>query len=297
MMERVAICDDIECSRIAYGLWRVGNDDDTSPSHIRAKIEACLEQGITTIDQADVYGGYTAEGLFGACLKESPWLRDKLEIVTKCGIVASAGRYSSARVKHYDTTSAHISKSIDTSLSEMATDRIDLLLVHRPDPFMDPEETGRALDNAVVSGKVRAVGVSNFRPWDWTLLQSAMSTPLSTNQIEISLAETTPLANGDLAFLQERRIRPMAWSPLGGGSLFAGEGGLRTAISKIAIRHGVGEAAVAVAWLLAHPAGILPVMGSNRIDRIRMFGDALKVDMDRESWFELYASATGADVP
>lgn len=297
MMERVAICDDIECSRIAYGLWRVGNDDDTSPSHIRAKIEACLEQGITTIDQADVYGGYTAEGLFGACLKESPWLRDKLEIVTKCGIVAPAGRYASAGVKHYDTTAEHISESIGTSLSEMATDRIDLLLVHRPDPFMDPEETGRALDNAVVSGKVRTVGVSNFRPWDWTLLQSAMSTPLSTNQIEISLAETTPLANGDLAFLQERRIRPMAWSPLGGGSLFAGEGGLRTAISKIAIRHGVGEAAVAVAWLLAHPAGILPVMGSNRIDRIRMFGDALKVDMDRESWFELYASATGADVP
>ena len=179
----------------------------------------------------------------------------------------------------------------------MATDRIDLLLVHRPDPFMDPEETGRALDNAVVSGKVRAVGVSNFRPWDWTLLQSAMSTPLSTNQIEISLAETTPLANGDLAFLQERRIRPMAWSPLGGGSLLAGEGDLRTAISKIAIRHGVGEAAVAVAWLLAHPAGILPVMGSNRIDRIRMFGDALKISMDRESWFELYAGALGVDVP
>ena len=296
-MERVGICDDIEFSRVAYGLWRVGNDDDTSPSHIRAKIEACLEQGITTIDQADIYGGYTAEGLLGACLKESPGLRERLEIVTKCGIVAPAGRYAFARVKHYDTTAAHISKSIDTSLSEMATDRIDLLLVHRPDPFMDPEETGRALDDAVASGKVRAVGVSNFRPWDWTLLQSAMSTPLSANQIEISLAETTPLANGDLAFLQERRIRPMAWSPLGGGSLLAGEGDLRTAISKIAIRQGVGEAAVAVAWLLAHPAGILPVMGSNRIDRIRMFGDALKVGMDRESWFELYASANGADVP
>ena len=296
-MERIAIGDGVELSRIAYGMWRVGADDDTSPRHVRAKIETCLDQGITTIDQADIYGGYTAEGLFGACLKESPELRERLEIVTKCGIVVPAGRHASAGIKHYDTTAEHIAGSIDTSLSEMATDHIDLLLVHRPDPFMDPEETGRALDNAVVSGKVRAVGVSNFRPWDWTLLQSAMSTPLSTNQIEISLAETTPLANGDLAFLQERRIRPMAWSPLGGGSLFAGEGGLRTAISKIAIRHGVGEAAVAVAWLLAHPAGILPVMGSNRIDRIRMFGDALKVDMDRESWFELYASATGADVP
>ena len=101
MMERVEICDDIEFSRIAYGLWRVGNDDDTSPSHIRAKIEACLEQGITTIDQADIYGGYTVEGLLGACLKESPGLRERLEIVTKCGIVAPAGRYASAGVKHY----------------------------------------------------------------------------------------------------------------------------------------------------------------------------------------------------
>ena len=297
MMERVAIGDDIEFSRVAYGLWRVGDDEDTSPSRIRAKIEACLEQGITTIDQADIYGGYTAEGLLGACLKECPGLRDQLEIVTKCGILAPAGRHATARVKHYDTTAAHISGSVDMSLSEMATDRIDLLLIHRPDPFMDPEETGRALDNAVSSGKVRAVGVSNFRPWDWTLLQSAMSTPLLTNQIEISLAETTSLRNGDMAFLQERRIRPMAWSPLGGGSLFADGGDLRTAISKVALQHGVDEAAVAVAWLLAHPAGILPVMGSNRIDRIRMFGEALKVGMDRETWFELYVSALGADIP
>ncbi len=296
-MDRVSIGGDIEFSRIAYGLWRVGNDGDTSPAHIRAKIETCLEQGITTIDQADIYGGYTAEGLFGACLKESPGLRDKLEIVTKCGIVAPAGRYASARVKHYDTTAAHISGSIDTSLSEMATDRVDLLLVHRPDPFMEPEETGRALDNAVASGKARAVGVSNFRPWDWTLLQSAMSTPLLTNQIEISLAETAPLTNGDMAFLQERRIRPMAWSPLGGGSILADGSSLRTAVSKVAMQQGVDEAAVAVAWLLAHPADILPVMGSNRIDRIRTFGDALKVNMDRETWFELYASALGADLP
>lgn len=297
MMKRVAIGDGVEFSRIAYGTWRVGDDEDTSPSRIRAKIDACLNQGITTIDHADIYGGYTAEGLFGACLKESPGLRDKLEIVTKCGIRAPAGRHASARVKHYDTTAAHISGSVDTSLSEMATDRIDLLLVHRPDPFMDPEETGRALDNAVSSGKVRAVGASNFRPWDWTLLQSAMSTPLLTNQIEISLAKTTSLRNGDMAFLQERRICPMAWSPLGGGSLFADGGDLRTAISKVALRHGVEEAAVAVAWLLAHPAGILPVMGSNRIDRIRMFGDALKVEMDRETWFELYVSTLGAVVP
>ena len=294
-MDRVTLPGGVELSRIVYGMWRVGDDSDTSPAHIRAKIEACLAQGITTIDQADIYGGYTAEGLLGACLKDSPGLRDKLEIVTKCDIVAPAGRYSDARVKHYDTSAAHISKSIDTSLSEMAIEHIDLLLIHRPDPFMDHHETGRALDDAVASGKVRAVGVSNFRPWDWTLLQSAMQTPLATNQIEISLQHNVPFTDGDIAFLQERGLHPMAWSPLGGGALFQ-DGELRTTVSKVAMQNGVDEAAVAMAWLLAHPVGILPVMGTNRIDRIESFSDALKVKMDRETWFELYTAALGREV-
>lgn len=294
-MDRVQLPGGVELSRIVYGMWRVGDDSDTSPSHIRAKIDACLAQGITTIDQADIYGGYTAEGLLGACLKDNPGLRDQIEIVTKCDIVAPAGRYATARVKHYDTSAAHIAKSIDFSLSEMATDHIDLLLIHRPDPFMDHEETGRALDDAVASGKVRSVGVSNFRPWDWSLLQSAMKTPLATNQIEISLQHHEPLTNGDMAFLQERGIPPMAWSPLGGGSLFQ-DGEPRATASRVAMMNEVDEAAVAIAWLLAHPIGILPVMGTNRIDRIERFTDALKVKMDRETWFELYTAALGREV-
>ena len=132
-MERVTLPGGLELSRIVYGMWRVGDDSDTSPSHIQAKIEACLAQGITTIDQADIYGGYTAEGLLGACFKAAPGLRDKCEIVTKCDIVAPAGRYESARVKHYDTSPDHIRASIDHSLTEMAIDHIDLLLIHRPD--------------------------------------------------------------------------------------------------------------------------------------------------------------------
>lgn len=294
-MDRVQLPGGVELSRIVYGMWRVGDDSDTSPSHIRAKIDACLAQGITTIDQADIYGGYTAEGLLGACLKDNPGLRDQVEIVTKCDIVAPAGRYATARVKHYDTSANHIAKSIDFSLSEMAIEHIDLLLIHRPDPLMDHEETGRALDDAVSSGKVRAVGVSNFRPWDWTLLQSAMKTPLATNQIEISLQHHEPLTNGDIAFLQERGIAPMAWSPLGGGSLFQ-DGEPRATASRVAMMNDVDEAAVAIAWLLAHPIGILPVMGTNRIDRIERFTDALKVKMDRETWFELYTAALGREV-
>lgn len=295
-MQRVQLAGGVELSRLVYGMWRVGDDADTSPTHIRAKIEACLAQGITTIDQADIYGSYTAEGLLGACFRETPGLRDKVEIVTKCDIVAPVGRYEEARVKYYDTSAAHIAKSIDASLTEMSIDHIDLLLIHRPDPLMDAEDTGRALDDAVASGKVLGVGVSNFRPWDWNLLQSAMSTPLATNQIEMSLAEHSAFTNGDLAFLQERKVPPMAWSPLGGGSLFAGGGELRQVVSKVAMANGLDEAAVAVAWLLAHPAGILPVLGTNRLDRIAAISDALKVQMDRQTWFELYTAALGREV-
>ena len=297
-MDRIQLPGGIEFSRIVYGMWRVGDDKDTSAAHIRAKIDACLEQGITTIDKADIYGGYTAEALLGNCLKENKGLRDQLEIVTKCDIVAPVGRHEKVRVKHYDTSRAHIEASIDASLSEMGIDHIDLLLIHRPDPFMDHHETGATLDDAVKSGKVRSVGVSNFRPWDWNLLQSAMSTPLATNQIEISLACHAPFTNGDIAFHQQHGIHPMAWSPLGGGSLFSAEstGEPRETISKVALLNGVDEAAVAVAWLLAHPVGILPVMGTNTIERIKSFKDALGVEMDRQTWFELYTAALGHEV-
>ncbi len=298
MMERVELPGGISLSRIVYGMWRVGDDDDTSPAHIRAKLDACLAQGITTIDQADIYGGYTAEALLGKCFKENKGLRDMVEIVTKCDIIAPTGRYASARVKHYDTSAAHIRTSVDTSLRDMGTDRIDLLLIHRPDPLMDHVETGRALDDAVASGKVRAVGVSNFRPWDWTLLQSAMSTPLATNQIEISLVAHDCLTNGDIAFLQERAIRPMAWSPLGGGALLGGNasGAIGEALDRIARLNDVDPATIALAWLLAHPSGILPVMGTNTIKRIAAFTDALGVKMDRQTWFELYTAALGREV-
>ena len=201
-MERVKLSDNLEFSRIIYGMWRVADDADTSPSHVEAKVQAALDQGITTFDQADIYGGYTAEAVLGAALKANPALRAQMEIVTKCDIVVDAGRHSGARVKHYDTSKAHIDASVEASLTEMGIEHIDLLLIHRPDPLMDHMETGAALDALVSSGKVGSVGVSNFRPWDWELLQSGMSNKLVTNQIELSLAEISPFTNGDLAFHQ-----------------------------------------------------------------------------------------------
>lgn len=296
-MDRINITSDLSFSRIVYGMWRLGDDSDTSTAHVQAKIEACLEQGITTMDQADIYGGYAAEEVLGNALKAAPALKDKIEIVTKCDIVAPMGRYSDATVKYYDTSRAHILASVDHSLRLMNVDKIDTLLVHRPDPMMDHHETGAALDEVVASGKVRSVGVSNFKLHDWTLLQSAMKTPLITNQIELSLAAHTGFTNGDVAYLQERDMPIMAWSPLGGGALMTGTGPIQDAMSAVGAAYGVDNSAVAVAWLLAHPAKIIPVMGTNNLNRIKSLSDALKVKMDRQTWFTLYTAALGQEVP
>lgn len=295
-MDRVQLSNDLNFSRLVYGMWRIGDDTDTSTGHVQAKIHACLDQGVTTFDQADIYGGYIAEAILGEALKADTGLRAKMEIVTKCDIVAPAGRYADAPVKYYDTSRAHLEQSVENSLRDMAIDHIDLLLIHRPDPFMDHHETGAALDDLVASGKVRGVGVSNFRPWDWKLLQSAMKSPLLTNQIELSLGEITPFTNGDLAFHQQHGQHPMAWSPLGGGGLMSGNDKLHVVMDEIASANGVDRAAVAVAFLLAHPAGILPVMGTNNLDRIKRIGEAMRVSIDRPTWFRLYEAALGHEV-
>jgi predicted oxidoreductase len=295
-MERIGL-GEIELSRLVYGMWRLGDDVDTSAKHVQAKIEACLAQGITSFDQADIYGGYEAEALLGHALRAAPQLREKMEIITKCDIVAPVGRHAAARVKHYDTSAAHINASVDASLRDMAIDYIDLLLIHRPDPLMDHNETGAALDALVASGKVRAVGVSNFRPWDFTLLQSGMKTPLVTNQIELSLVAHEPFTDGDIAFHQERGIAPMAWSPLAGGRLLAESGeALRNRLTEIGAGYGTDWSAAAVAWLLRHPARIIPVMGTNSLARIATIGTALDVKMDRQTWFELYTLVMGHEV-
>ncbi|SLN17457.1 aldo/keto reductase [Pseudooctadecabacter jejudonensis] len=294
-MDRVHLTSDLSLSRIVYGMWRLAEADDTSPAHVQAKIEACLEQGITTMDQADIYGGYMAEEVMGAALTQS--IKDQIEVVTKCDIMVPAGRYSDASGKYYDTSRDHIVKSVDHSLRLMGLDKIDVLLIHRPDPLMDHHETGAALDEVVASGKVRTVGVSNFKLHDWTLLQSAMKNHLVTNQIEMSLGHVAPFTNGDLAYLQERGIPPMAWSPLGGGALMTENSAASAALDEVAANFGVDRAAVAVAFLLAHPANIMPVMGTNNLNRIKGFSDSLKVKLDRPTWFKLYEAALGHEVP
>jgi predicted oxidoreductase len=299
-MPRVELNSDLSLSRLAYGVWRLSEAADTSAHAVAARIQACLDQGITTFDHADIYGGYSCEALFGAALRAQPGLKARMEIVTKCDIMLLSDQRPDNRVKHYDTSSAHVQASVERSLQNIGVDAIDLLLIHRPDPLMDHHALGACLDGLIQSGKVRAAGVSNFMPWDLDLLQSAMKNRLLTNQIEIGLMQTRGFVDGQIAHAHRLGLPVMAWSPLGGGRLFGQEAAalrLRPALQRIAAAQGVDETAVAIAWLLHHPARIIPVLGTNDMQRIARMQDALRVTLDRQTWFELYSLANGVEVP
>ena len=299
-MPRIELNPGLTLSRLAYGVWRLSEAADTSAQAVAGRIQACLDQGITTFDHADIYGGYSCEALFGAALRAQPGLKARMEIVTKCDIMLLSDQRPDNRVKHYDTSAAHVQASVERSLQNIGVDAIDLLLIHRPDPLMDHHALGACLDSLIQSGKVRAAGVSNFMPWDLDLLQSAMKNRLLTNQIEISLMQTRGLVDGQIAHAQRLGVPVMAWSPLGGGRLFGQDAAalrLRPALQRVASAQGVDETAVAIAWLLHHPARIIPVLGTNEPARIARMQDALRVTLDRQTWFELYSLANGANVP
>ena len=299
-MPRIELNPGLTLSRLAYGVWRLSEAADTSAQAVAGRIQACLDQGITTFDHADIYGGYSCEALFGAALRAQPGLKARMEIVTKCDIMLLSDQRPDNRVKHYDTSAAHVQASVERSLHNIGVDAIDLLLIHRPDPLMDHHALGACLDSLIQSGKVRAAGVSNFMPWDMELLQSAMKNRLVSNQIEISLMQTRGFVDGQIAHAQRLGVPVMAWSPLGGGRLFGQDAAalrLRPALQRVASAQGVDETAVAIAWLLHHPARIIPVLGTNDPARIARMQDALRVTLDRQTWFELYSLANGADVP
>jgi predicted oxidoreductase len=285
-------------SRIVYGAWRM-NDTPSTPKQALEKIHACIDQGITTFDHADIYGNYSCEALFGQAMSLDKRLKRITQHVSKCGIMLKGDVHPNRRVKHYDTSAKHIHSSVTKSLKLLNIDTLDLVLVHRPDPFMDHFETGAALDKLIDTGKIRAAGVSNFKPWDFSLLQGAMKHPLVSNQIEISLLKQDAFTNGDLALLQQLGRIPMAWSPLAGGQLFDENETarrLQPTLSRIGSQFGVQADAVAIAWLLAHPAKISPIYGSNNLARIKRISDAYKVKFDRETWFELMELASGKEV-
>ena len=301
---RITLPNGDTLSAMAAGVWRLAEAQDPSPQATLARMDACLAQGITTFDHADIYGDYACEDLFGRALRERPELRSQIEIVTKTDIMLLSRHWPQTRVKHYDTSAAHVRASVERSLTRIGVEVLDLLLIHRPDPLMNADELGACLDGLIDAGKIRGAGVSNFLPHDVDLLQSRMRHRLQTNQIELSLLHTAPLVNGQMAHAQQHRMPLMAWSPLAGGRLLteAQKSGspaerLAARLAQLAAQSGTDVSAVAVAWLLHHPARVLPVLGSNQIERIRTWSQAFTVPMDRQTWFELYELANGHEVP
>ncbi len=290
-----------EFSRLVAGVWRLGEWGMDTRGLLNF-IHGCLDLGITTFDNADIYGGYTCEGLFGAALAAEPGLRDRLELVTKCGIQLVTGNRPGNRVHHYDTGRDHIIAAAENSLSQLQTDRLDLLLIHRPDPLLDADEVAEAFGTLWAAGKVRHFGVSNFLPWQFDLLQSRLDFPLVTNQIELSALHLAPLHDGTLDQAQRLRVPPMVWSPLAGGRLFDAHderaGRVRAALEGVG--RELGGAAVdqvALAWLLRHPARLLPVLGSGRVERIHAAAMAEGLRLDRQQWFAVWEASAGREVP
>ena len=227
MISRIQLHSDSPTfSRLVWGAYRIANDPERREiAHIARMVDTCLDAGITTIDHADIYGGYRVEALFGEMLASRPDLRNRIELVTKCGIALVSPARPDHHIKHYNSTPEHIRQSLENSLRNLKVDHIDLLLLHRPDPLLDAAEVAGVLETLVAEGKTRAVGVSNYTPSQFALLQSKLSIPLVANQIELSVSHTAPLHDGTLDDCQRLGVLPMAWSPLAGGRLFDPEKG------------------------------------------------------------------------
>ena len=286
-----------EFSPLIAGYWRL-MEWEMSPQALLAFMEQHIELGITTVDHADIYGDYQCEAAFGNALRLKPALRERMEIVSKCGIATTA-RPGHA-LGHYITDRAHIVASAEQSLKNLHTDYLDLLLIHRPDPLMDADEVADAFTTLHSSGKVRHFGVSNFTPAQFSLLQSRLPFTLATNQVEISPLNQTVTLDGTLDQCQQLRVRPMAWSCLGGGRLFTEPRyqALRDELEAIAGEIGAqSPEQVVYAWILRLPSRPLPILGTGKIERMRDAWAALSLPLSRQQWFRIRKAALGYDVP
>lgn len=295
------MANNLEFSRIIQGFWRLA-EWNMPKQELLSFIKNCMAMGITTFDHADIYGGYTCESLFGEALQLQPSLRDNMQIVTKCGIAPLSPKFPKRYVAHYNTSTKHIVKSVEQSLQNLHTDYIDLLLIHRPDPFMDPSEVAEAFTRVKQEGKVRHFGVSNFLPSQFNMLSSYLDFPLITNQIEVSAMQLEHFEKGTIDLCQEKRISPMIWSPLAGGEIFTGQNEravrLRKTLQKVANElNADGIDIVMYAWLLAHPAKMMPIVGSGKLDHVKSAIAATKLTLDRQQWFTIFESSNGHPVP
>ncbi|AZQ64371.1 oxidoreductase [Flammeovirga pectinis] len=285
-----------ELSKIVTGVWNWGN---LSTQEINSLIHQSIDAGITSFDHADIYGGYTIESKFGEAVKLSPEVKAKMQVITKCGIKLTTDNRPSHSIKSYDSSKKHIIASAENSLKELHIDVIDYLLIHRPDPLLNPTEVVDAFQTLKDQGKVKAFGVSNFLPHQVNALNKF--TPLSINQIEISPLQTNALFDGSLDNCIEHGIKPMAWSPLGNGKIFSGESDhniyLRKVIQEVGVKYGLAIDQTIFAWHLTHPAGITPVLGTTKGSRIKTAAEVLSTKLEREDWFRILEASLGHEVP
>ncbi|HWL53684.1 MAG TPA: aldo/keto reductase [Chthoniobacteraceae bacterium] len=303
---------ELEVTRLAYGCmrlaWQPPNvSAEAIEKGIRA-LEAAVEAGYTFFDHADIYGRGACESIFGEALRRHPGWRDRLIIATKCGIRRPDDPHPGAPHR-YDFSFEHIVGSVEGSLQRLGVETIDLLMLHRPDFLADPEEIARAFTRLHEAGKVRTFGVSNFRPSLVAAVQSALPFPLQVNQVEIHPRRLDAFTDGTLDQCLERRLTPMAWSPLDRGRLAPGQPSdpalsadphwlqLTATLDTLAAAYGIDRATLVLAWLLRHPAKIIPVIGSTDPGRIAAAARATETALDRETWYEILHAARGEPLP
>ena len=287
-----------QLSPVVAGLWKMHQWPLGAQGRLRW-IEGAVELGITSVDHADIYGGYSVEALFGEALALAPGLRQRLQIVTKCGIRLPHPARPGLAVKHYDSGAAHLQASVDASLAALRCGHIDLLLVHRPDPLTHPDEIARCFERLRAAGKVREFGVSNHTPAQFAALHRRIA--LVTHQVEFSALQMKALADGTLEQAADLGLPPMIWSPLGSGRLITGDDEharrLRAALQPLAEADGVSLATAALAWVMRHPSRPRPITGSGRLEALAEAVAATRLVLDREAWTSVWRASMGHDVP
>lgn len=288
---------DLRISPIAWGMWRLA-DADHDVARAAKLVHAALDAGITLLDTADIYGfdgagGFgDAEALLGQVLAGEPALRGQMVLATKGGIRPPLP---------YDQSAAYLAEAIDASLRRLQTDRIDLWQVHRPDILAHPHEVARALDDAVTAGKIATLGASNFTIQQIEALNHFLGHKLVATQPEISPLRIEPIENGEMDQAMRLGLIPLAWSPLGGGRLAAPVSArdlaVAAALDKVAGEQGVSRTVAAYSWLMAHPAGIVPIVGSQQAERITESAQALRVRWTRTDWYAVLVAARGEPLP
>lgn len=290
-MRKIGKFSRIISGAMTWGLW---GKKLSTPQRVDLLCH-CVESGLSTFDHADIYGSYTTEADFGRALVQSGMRREQIQLISKCGIQLTRGRDN--WINHYQYDREYIVRSVEGSLNNLKTDHLDLLLLHRPSPLMEPGEIARAILPLLESGKILGFGVSNFTPSQITLLETAL--PVSGNQIEFSLTHTAPMFDGSLDDIMTHGRMAMAWSPMGdyfkGGDLRAQR--IEKALLPLKEKYGAAENQLLLAWILRHPARIHPVVGSTDKERIGLLARAADIELDLQDWFSLLVAAQGHDVP